>query len=318
MDEQYKRRILAAHLPDGQGRVQWLLCLALLVTCEVGVIWSVKGGPGWLAVPLVLALAHLMHGQLMAFHEAAHRTLALTPWRNDVAGILLGTFSFMGLTAYRAAHRTHHAHLATERDEELWPFVVPGFPRALRLTALFVQLFLGLGFLPSLTLRTFLRSGSPMKSKAERRRTAAEYAIMAIVWMGILAAVVWTSEWKLFLLAYVAPAVLAGNIQGFRLAVEHMGLTGRTKLASTRSVVPTGAAGRLLAFTWLNIEYHGAHHRFGGIPQTRLPDEKWLLDPTGPDERGPYPSYRSAFRHMLRSLPDPRIGAQWLRATAGS
>jgi hypothetical protein len=29
----------------------------------------------------------------------------------------------------------------------------------------------------------------------------------------------------------------------------------------------------------------------------------------------PFPSYRHAFVHLLRSLRDPRAGAQWLKAS---
>ena len=47
--------------------------------------------------------------------------------------ILDGIFSLMSFSLYRAAHQLHHAYLASERDEELWPFVRPEMPRASRI-----------------------------------------------------------------------------------------------------------------------------------------------------------------------------------------
>jgi fatty acid desaturase len=312
MDAGTKERLIQAHRLQWRGYIQWLLSLLVLGGIQALTVWSLIRGPWWIAAVLVVLLGHLMHGQLMALHEAAHGTLVPIRWWNDAVGIFLGTLSFMGLTAYRALHRTHHAYLATRKDEELWPFVRPDCPLRLRRLALFAQLALGIGFMPGLSLRTFLRAGSPMRRRAERRRAWAEYAIMVVVWAGILALVSRTGAWRLFVGVYLAPAVLAGNIQGCREAIEHMGLNGSTRLSSTRSVIPEGPGGRLLALSWLNIEYHGAHHRFGGIPHTRLPRESWLLDPVEPNEQPPFPSYLAP-SSTWRSLSDRESGAQWLR-----
>src|SRR4051794_38232284 len=89
---------------------------------RVIVLWFLTVNAWWVVVPLVLVLAHLMHGHLIAFHEAAHGSLCPSPRLNDAVGLLLGVLSFMSLSLYRAAHHTHHSYLATERDEELWPF----------------------------------------------------------------------------------------------------------------------------------------------------------------------------------------------------
>src|SRR5689334_2113462 len=73
------------------------------------------------AALLVLGLGHLMHGHLIAFHEAAHGSLCPVRWLNEGLGILVGLFSFMSLSLFRVVHHGHHAYLTTERDEELWP-----------------------------------------------------------------------------------------------------------------------------------------------------------------------------------------------------
>ena len=119
--------------------------------------------------------------------------------------------------------------------------------------------------------------------------------------------------WDILLVLYVIPAALVGNMQSLRKYVEHMGLTGSSVLSSTRSVVARGPVGRLVAFSLLDIPYHGVHHRFAGLPHARLVDFSSILAPTRPGELLPYPNYRSALWGMLRSLIDPRIGAQWNR-----
>ena len=91
---------------------------------------SVHAGWYWLTALLVLTSSHLMHGMLIAFHESSHGLLRESRKLNDIDGVLLGIFSLMSFSLYRAAHQSHHAHLATERDEELWPFVVTSMPRA--------------------------------------------------------------------------------------------------------------------------------------------------------------------------------------------
>ena len=70
--------------------------------------------------------------------------------------------------------------------------------------------------------------------------------------------------------------------------------------------------GRLLAYTLLHEPYHGVHHLHSGVPHSELPRFLPELDPASPDEQPLYPSYRSALTHLIHSLADPRVGAQWL------
>src|SRR6266516_5479532 len=83
--------------------------LAFTEVALLGVVWS---GWLWLALPLVLVAAHLMHGLLIGFHEASHGMLRKNRRLNEADGIIIGTFSFMSFSLYRAVHQTHHAHLA--------------------------------------------------------------------------------------------------------------------------------------------------------------------------------------------------------------
>src|SRR6185369_8264697 len=100
--------------------------LALL---EAGVWFSVYKGWYWLAVPLILVAAHFMHGLLIGLHEASHGLLRKSKRLNEFDGVLIGIFAVTPFSLYRVVHQAHHVHLATERDTELWPFVLPNTPR---------------------------------------------------------------------------------------------------------------------------------------------------------------------------------------------
>ena len=276
---------------------------------------SVYRGWLWLIVPLILILSHFMHGMLIAFHEATHGLLRNTRRLNEVDGILIGFFCLMSFNLYRAAHQTHHAHFATERDEELWPFVHPRIPRWARMLAAFLELTLGLLYTPFLLLRCFLRRGSPIRSRKVRRRIWAELALIAAVWTCTLWAIARWNAWSYFLCMYFAPAYLAGNLQSWRKYIEHVGLTGSTIKSATRSIVPESRLGRFFAFTLLHEPYHCVHHQQVGLSHAELPQHASSLQPTAPDEHAPYRSYRHALADLICCLADPRVGPQWRTRT---
>ena len=304
------------HEPHWLSRSAFQIVVFLFFFTEIA-LWAVlqSGASLWFAVPLVLIAGHLMHGSSVAFHEASHGLLRRSRLLNEVDGLILGTLSFMSFSLYRAAHQMHHMHLSTERDEELWPFIHPDKPRWLRILAAFLELTMGLFFLPLLFLRIFLRAGSPIRSRKVRRRIWKEYALIALAWTAIGFAV---SHWhvgKYFLWMYALPAFLAGNLQSWRKYIEHVGLTGSTVNSSTRSIVARGLGGKLVAFTLLHEPYHGVHHLHMALPHAELPARASVLAPQTQAEMHPFANYRQALGHLLRSLADPRVGAQWRKAS---
>jgi fatty acid desaturase len=303
--------LLEAQQPHWVSRAAFPVLTAVFFLNQAALAAALYFGPVWFAVPLVLTASHLMHGMLIAFHEASHGLLRKSRRLNEIDGIIIGIFSFMSLSLYRAAHQLHHAYLATERDIELWPFVIPGKPRWFRVVAAILELNVGLFYTPFLFVRTFLRAGSPIRNKKLRRRIWEELALTAGVWFCILAAVTWLGAWKYFLWIYLAPAFLAANMQSWRKYIEHVGLTGSTVNGSTRSIISEGPLGQLVAFTLLHEPYHGVHHRHSGVPHAELPQLASELEPKNPGEVSPFPSYRHALMDLLRSLADPRAGAQW-------
>ena len=100
------------------------------------------------------------------------KTLRKSRLLNEIDGIIIGIFSLMSFSLYRAAHQLHHAYLASERDEELWPFVHPQMPRGARVLAAVLELTMGLLFTPFLFLRTFLRGDSPIRNGCRRSQRA--------------------------------------------------------------------------------------------------------------------------------------------------
>ncbi len=297
--------------PHWVNRAAFPLISAALMLTQAASGVALHHGLTWVAVALVPVISHFMHGQLIGFHEASHGLLRKSRRLNDFDGMLIGVLSLMSFTLYRAAHQKHHAHLATERDVELWPFVHPGTPRWARVLTAFLELNCGLLFTPFLFLRAFLRADSPVRSPKVRRRVWGEFALIAVVWSGVLTAVAWFHVWPYFLWLFLAPAVIAGNLQSWRKYIEHVGLTGSTVRSATRNIIPDGRLGRLFAVTLLHEPYHGVHHQRAGLSHAELPQFAAELAPEHPDEAPPFPSYRHALGHLLRSLADPRVGAQW-------
>jgi fatty acid desaturase len=297
--------------PPWVSRVAFQLLVILLAANQLALGAALYYEQTWLAVLLVLSGSHLMHGVLIGFHEASHGLLRTNRRFNEFDGVLIGMLSFMSFSLYRAAHQSHHAHLATEKDEELWPFVDTRIPRWGRVTAAVLELSVGIFFTPFLFLRTFLRKGSPIRNKKLRRRIWMEFGLMAVFWTAVVSTVAWLGMWKYFIWMYAVPAFIAANLQSWRKYIEHVGLTGSTINAATRSIIADGPMGKLVAFSLLHEPFHGVHHRHSGLPHAELPQRAAILQPTSPEEHAPFRSYSHALLDLVRKLADPRVGPQW-------
>jgi len=287
--------------------------LVISLTLTEGALWAtVWSGWIWFAVPFVLVAAHLMHGMLIGFHEASHGLLRKSRRLNELDGVIMGVFSFLPFSLYRVVHQMHHVHLATERDTELWPFVLTKVPRWRRCLAALLELTVGLFYSPFIFLRVFLPStSSHVRSRKVRRRIWAELGLSVTVWTGILAVVAFFGLWKYLVWMYLVPAVIAANLQSWRKYIEHVGLTGNTVNSSTRSIVPKSWLGHLFAYSLLHEPYHGVHHQNAGLPHRVLPQFTSVLTPKTQGDLSPFMSYRQALPDLIRSLANPRVGAQW-------
>jgi fatty acid desaturase len=290
--------------------------LVISLVLVQGALWfAVSRGWIWVALPLILVAAHLIHGLLIGFHEASHGLLRRSRLLNEFDGVLIGIFSLLPFSLYRVVHQSHHIHLSTERDEEFWPLVSSQVPRWARQLAAFLELNAGLIYSPIIFLRTFLRHGSPIRNRRVRRRIWIELASSVVFWICCLCLVARFDVWKYFLWMYLAPAWVAANLQSWRKYIEHVGMTGETVNGCTRSIVPQSWLGHVVAVTLLHEPYHGVHHQSAGLPHVVLPEHTSLLTPKHPDERVPFVSYRQALPDLLKSLADPRVGSQWRSGT---
>ena len=226
--------------PHWLGRAAFQIIGLLFFLTEAALVVALRHDNYWLVVPLALLASHLMHGLAIGFHEASHGLLRKSRLLNEIDGVFIGIFSLTSFSLYRAAHQLHHAYLASERDEELWPFVHPQMPRWKRVGAAVLELTMGMFFTPFLFARTFLREGSPIRNRKLRRRIWIEFGVTAAVWAAILSADALLGGWKYFWWTYFIPAWLAANMQALRKYVEHVGLTGTTVNSSTRSIVAEG------------------------------------------------------------------------------
>src|SRR6266480_262777 len=224
--------------------------LVISLTLTEAALWAaVWSGWVWLALPLALVAAHFMHGMLIGFHEASHGLLRKSRRLNEFDGVIIGIFTFLPFSLYRVVHQMRHMPLATDRDTELWPFVITKAPRWARRLAAFLELTVGLFYTPFIFLRVFLRRPSLVRSRKVRRRIWAELALAVVVWTVILTAITFFGVWKYFLWMYLVPGLIAANLQSWRKYIEHVGLTGNTVNSSTRSIVPKSRLGHLFAYT---------------------------------------------------------------------
>lgn len=274
-------------------------------------IWALYYNNYWVAVPLMLIGSHLMHGNLIGFHEASHGMLRKNRFLNELDGVFIGILSLTSFSLYRAAHQTHHAHLSSERDEEFWPFVDPKEPRWFRVFAAFLELSFGLFVTPLVFLRTFVRKNSPIRNKKVRRRIWSELFLIVGFWVVVVSLVAWFGVWKYYFGLYLIPGFIAGNLQAWRKYIEHVGLTGCTIRSATRSIVADSVLGKIVSFTLLHEPFHGVHHQKAGIPHAELPLHRKDLLPVHEDEHPPFPSYTHALWHLMGCLADPKVGSQW-------
>src|SRR5262249_30553832 len=95
--------------PHWLSRAAFPVLAALFLLTQVSLGIAVYHANYWLAVPLILISSHFMHSMLIGFHEASHGLLRKNRLLNEIDGIIIGIFSLLSFSLYRAAHQTHHA-----------------------------------------------------------------------------------------------------------------------------------------------------------------------------------------------------------------
>lgn len=275
-------------------------------------LWTWQLGLWPITIGLWLLGAHLSHMKLMALHESSHGTLNARRFRNELQGMAVSFFILVPLSVYRYVHGQHHAHLATPRDLELWPYVKPSVPRWARILAATAELTVGFYYSPFIFLRGVLVGGNI--PRRERVRMLVEYAAIVAAWGCLLTLVAWRGWWTELTVAYLVPATLAGNMQSLRKFTEHLGLMGDSILTVTRTVVDPSLVGEAVSESMLHVDHHGTHHRYAKVPYYNLPSATSLVYDDQTAALPIFSSYASAMLDMAGSLGNPRIGRQWIAA----
>jgi fatty acid desaturase len=313
-----KERLQRLHRKSARACFESLGCMVLFLTLMAGslVTWM----HGWWEITILcwLAQAYVGHVNLLAFHEASHYTLHPNRWLNELQGIFLGAVILTPLSSYRWVHNQHHLYLGTTRDCELWPYTDPRSPRWQRLLAAAGELLLGFFYTPVIFLRGVLVAEKMPRPTV--RRLVLEYSLCVALWAVLLTVVISLGITEYFIVGYLVPSLISGNLQSARKFTEHMGLLGSDVPSTTRTVVDPSLRGRLLSASMLHIDLHGPHHLHAKIPHFHLPEatplayEEALRDPASANV---FPTYAAAIWAMLRTLANPRVGSQWLvRETA--
>jgi hypothetical protein len=157
--------------------------------------------------------------------------------------------------------------------------------------------------------RDSLHRGSPIQEPGVRR-TWVELHLAVTLRGLVLATVAWWGTWTWRPLLDAIPAFVAGDMHNLWKDIGPMCLTGTTVPGLTQTAAPSGPLGRVLAFTLFNSAYHDEAH----MPQASLPGFTAVLAPPAPEEQTISPSDWAAFRAMLPTLADPKVGPQWHRS----
>ena len=313
-----KEQLQRLHQKSPRTLIEAMVSLILFFAFVPLTLWTWQAGYWPLTIVLWLIQGHVGHANLLAFHEASHFVLHPRRWVNELYGVGMGSLIMTPISAYRYVHNQHHVHLGTQSDTELWPYVDCSTSRPLRWMLAFGELLLGFFVTPLVFVRGVLTAERLPPNVAKRLQW--EYALVVLLWAGIITTVVAFNIETWFVLGYLIPSMIAGNLQSLRKFTEHMGLLGHDVPTTTRTVIDPSLFGRLLSDSMLHIDLHGPHHLQSKIPHFALRQATPLI--YGEATQDPlhgniYRSYLGAIGHMLLTLRNPRVGQQWQQTPAG-
>src|SRR5207249_3105556 len=109
-----RAHLVEAHRPRWAGFWVWVGLVVGFYGLVAMLAYTVVAGYWWLTLPLVLLTGHVMHGHLLAYHDASHGTLCPDRRLNEVCGIFVGVHALVPLALYRFVHYQHHVYLTSE------------------------------------------------------------------------------------------------------------------------------------------------------------------------------------------------------------
>ncbi len=260
-----------------ETRLAWDLAaifgaIALFIACGwVLGAGSVRDPLWWLCLlvqaDLVLVMAFINHDAFV------HRKLLPPRLRWVLSSILVWPSLLRGAT-YEHKHLTHHRHLGTGADSELYKQEIDtAFKRILYATPAVV--FYRAFFLRGQTSSVGLSGAAPARGDNAQRQRYEQGTRLAVLGLAIALAA-W--DWRFVVFGYLLPfAVLTPLFNTMRIVLEHLDLDRGNPLW-VGTFYRTGALTRLM-FWWDAGDCHLVHHFYANIPFYRMGRALELMRP---------------------------------------
>lgn len=272
-------------------RPAWNLVAVVFLGLWAAAAWAMTRWPAWpVQAAGTILIGAVVHAMVILMHEGVHGNLFRREPLDRWVGFLLGAPGLFSCAAYRTAHLIHHRYNRTPHDPDEFTNLSAS-RRALSL-AFYAWLVAGmLLYLVHVPLTAF-RRGTPR----QRRAVILEYALMALIYAGVLLAAWRFGFLEAVLRCWVAPLGVAALLGGVRGWAEHMLTRPGHPLTQSRTVT----SNRIVSFFMCNLNYHLEHHLFPALPWYRLPRAHALL---AEDYRAAgSPIYRSYLRFVWDAL----------------
>ena len=248
-------------------RIAEIVFFAALWAAGIAIGIAALDAAGALEWPLRLTSAALAAAALNAFyllsHDGHHHLLFRSAAVNHGVNMALCVPLLHSPTAYRVLHELHHRHLGGAGDPDEYRNY-PDSPRV-RWALQWVRLTMGtLVYMPLIPAVAWRRAERP-----DRRRIALEYAVMALVWIPVLALI----PIGVLLQVWLGPGIIVGYISAVRALAQHALTDAHDPLLASRSV----ESNQVVSFFLLNENYHLEHHLFPEVPSYNLPRLRALI-----------------------------------------
>lgn len=260
------RRVATRHLPKALPyRIEWLT-VGLFVLCLGALwlgIWALAPVPLLASVFVILAL--VLHASIS--HEALHGHPFPSRKVNE-ALVIVNPGLFIPYIRFRDTHLAHHqdANLTDPYDDPesnyLDPAVWAALPLWRRRVLAWNNTLLGRMAIGPLVAQVAFMARDWQAIRAGDRQVLLGW-LAHVPGVALVLAVVWVSTmalWQYLLCCYLAVSIL--KIRTFLEHQAHEKARGRTVIVEDRG---------LLAFLFLNNNFHVVHHMHPHVPWYRLP-----------------------------------------------
>ena len=301
--------------PDGRPRPEFraelrqipnalnALTVVAAAAAPVAVTAAVVAIDHWLAAAAAVpVMGVILLRMFILHHEAAHRLLFSNRLINDVVGVhILGWLPFgTGTHHYRRGHANHHRDEFGPKEPDFLLYSFYPVPRASMRRKLLRDV-MGVSAYRIVKPR-FTGLVQPRFLVLSLRFFVGQALMLGAFWAAghpWLYAVLWV-------LPYFTYYQVANRL---RAVAEHGGMTRAPDRRNTTHHVRQSRAARLFVVPY-NVGYHLAHHVDSGVPARNLPRLQQALEEDGylPVE-AIWPSYRSLWRALIRSSPEPAPAA---------